>query len=171
MAFRGTLSAQEASHFFKYELLYRFPHGIRMRIAFITTAVAVVAVLYFYTKGLTVTLAYVGIALCAIAPFAMFNLLRLAAHLKYRLLSRHFLETEVILDTNTIEVTQNQFTIRFPWSDLKVIAHTPYGLMFFLKKVAKPIFALPNRVFDSTERKYEILSHASAHSTSVADMA
>ena len=168
LTFKGVLSPHEAGHFYDYAQLYRFPYGIRARIAFITTALAAVLGLYFRTKGLSAEVAYLAIAVCALGPFVLFWLLRVIANLKYRVLANDFRETEVLLDKDAIQITQDRLTTRLPWERLKVIAHTPYGLMFFVKGLFPPAFVLPNRVFDSADAKYEILAHAIDQSVKVA---
>jgi hypothetical protein len=171
MIFKGTLSAHEASCFLKYEFVYRFPFSLRLRVAVLATGMGLVLGLYSYAKGIHATYIYVAIALCAMTPFAFVGVLRIAASLRYRLLASHIPESEVVFDTDTIEIIQNEFTIRYPWNHLKVIAHTPHGLMFFLKQATRPIIALPNRAFETMDAKYELLAHAATRAISVAEMA
>jgi len=171
MVFKGRLSADEASCFLRYEFLYRFPLQLRLRVAVLATGAALALGLYFYARRLPPTFVYVALALCAIGPFIVFGLLRFVIALRYRQLDGQFPESEIVFDADTIEVRQDEFTVRYPWSHLKVIAHTPHGLMFFLKQATRPILALPNRAFEPMDAKYELLAHAATRAISVAEMA
>jgi len=107
----GQLSPQEAIDFRKHEVRLLFPVWLRVLFALLAAGLAA-WLLESYMNGPDVTPVYAGIAVCLAAPFALVWLYDLVSLAHYRLLRPRLPESSVTIDTDGVEISSSDVTIR-----------------------------------------------------------
>jgi hypothetical protein len=121
------------------------------------------------SKGISRSL-FAVLAVFAYFPFGWLLHRRLAVSWRYRRHPELFVENTAAFDNDSVFVSNRHMDLRLDWDRLHSIVLTPRGLLFLLPP-QRPLFWLPQRLFDGNNFKEQILDHAVKRKIKVCRMA
>ena len=142
-------------HYHSFLIIRR---SVRWLISATALFIAILCLLAASSSGFTP--AYVVIiACCSFFAFGWPFLDRLGIMWRYRHNPEQFVETTVTIAPDVIALSNQNMDLRLPWHQLRSILDTPRGLLFVYPP-HRPLFWLPNRLFEGNVYKHTIFDLA-----------
>ena len=169
LTFTGTLSLKDALDLNHYLFRYIVDWPVRILMA-VTSAFIATLLIWAGRQGQFTFFIWFVLFLCAYFPFGWILHRRLAVWWYYRRHPDQYIEHTVTITNESVSTSSTRADARLNWDGLKAIISTSRGLLFIVPRHSA-WFWLPQRLFESNDKKEQILEVAKEHKIRIERMA
>jgi hypothetical protein len=169
LMFTGTLSLRDSLDLNHYLFRYIVDWPVRILMAVTSALIAMLLIFAVRPANLTFTL-WIILLLCAYFPFGWILHRRIGAWWYYRRHPDQYIEHTVTMTNESVSTSSTRADARLNWDGLEAIISTSRGLLFIIPRHSA-WFWLPQRLFDGSNKKEQILEAAKEHNVRIERMA